>query len=150
MDPFKIGTAPMRILAADLRSLHLKTQAVRFIRLFVMYFIAHLLAPRSWDWQAVAMLAATSAEAAFQQIAPQLPVAQLLNKMLSSTALRTYLAELVGIGTAGQPQTVAVSGTPLTAPPAASPAAGTPQRSSSIDPAADPAQKPQAVPKSSD
>jgi hypothetical protein len=147
--PFKISSAPVQILAEDLRKLHLATQAARFVRLFALYFAAHLIVPGSWDWQLIGVLAATSAEAAFQQMIPHLPVTQLLNTLLSSAKLRIYLADLAGHpSSSGQPQTVpATTGTPMTAPPGTTtPPAGTNQAMTS-EPSADPAQKPQAVPK---
>lgn len=151
MKPFKTSSVPMQVLSKDLRKLHLATQAARFARLAAFYFIAHMVLPADWNWQAVAALAAASAEAAFQQLAPQLPVAQVVNTLLSSAELRRYLAELWGQhSTTGQPQTMpgtTAASTPMAAPPGASPAAGTTQTTTGTDPAADPAQKPQAVPK---
>lgn len=146
---FKASGTAARILADDLRKLHLNTQALRCARLFAVYLAAHWVFPNGFNWQVFGILVATSAEAAFQQVFPQLPLAQVLHAAIASTALRKYLSDTAAPSTSGQPQTVPVSGTPLTAPPAASPAAGT-QMTTSSDPSADPAQKPQAIPKTSD
>jgi hypothetical protein len=139
--PFKTVGTPMHLLADDLRKVHVTTQLLRFGRLFAMFFFAHLAFPGSWNWQALAALIAASAEAAIQQMAPQLPLLQVLRAVITSPALRRYLAQLDDPGTAGAPQTR----DPLTAPPRAWTQARTAQ-TSAADPASDPAQKSRAIP----
>lgn len=146
---FKTNGTATRILADDLRKLHINTQLIRFARLFTTYLVAHWVFPNGFDWQAFGILTATAVEAAFQQMFPQLPLAHVLHTAIASTPLRKYLRGLAATSTSGQPQTPPVTGAPLTARPAASPADGTPMTTTN-DPSADPAQKPQAVPKNTD
>lgn len=144
---FKANGTAARILADDLRKLHINTQLLRFGRLFAIYLVAHWVFPNGFNWQTLGILTATAAEAAFQQMFPQLPLVHVLHAAIASTALRRYLGGTAASSTSGAPQTVPVSAAaPLTASPAASPAAGTPLTATG-DPSAAPAHKPQAVPK---
>jgi len=146
---FKTSGTATRILADDLRKLHINTQLLRFGRLFATYLVAHWVFPNGFDWQAFGILLATAVEAAFQQMFPQLPIAHVLHTAIASTRLRKYLGGTAATSSSGQPQTTPATGDPMTASPAASPAAGTPATTSN-DPSADPAQKPQAIPNNGD
>ena len=130
----------VRMLRRDLSSVHLATQAIRFCRLFVVYFTAHAVFPAGTPWQVLGLLTATSAEAAVQQLFPTLPLGRVLHAIMSSPVLCRYLGALHTPDVSSAPSTAPVVApgpspatqtttgyTPVTSPAPGAPQADTPK-----------------------
>lgn len=116
-----------KALAADLNRLHLKTQAIRALRLFALYLAPQLVLAltNAWTgWRALAIVASTAAEAAIHQVWPALPLDPLL-AILDRHRTPTVTATTTG----GGPVTVSRFDIPAPRspePPAAAPVDNTP------------------------